>query len=191
MKILTKSIAAGAFIAIAATIFLNCPITVIGAFLFALGLIMVFEYNAKLFTGYVGSARSLKDWVTSAYVFFGNLIGCFAIMLINGTPAMDLWDKKLITPLWLLFGKALMCGAIIEFCVHQNKNHRKLTSILSCLIAIPGFILGGAEHSIADICYAISRRDFSLKSCAVIGVVALGNVLGAQLLNRLEQIDKK
>lgn len=188
MKLIPKSIVAGIFIAIAATVYLNCPITVVGALLFSIGLIMVFEYNASLFTGFVGGARTFEDIGKSALILAGNTLGCAAIAAINATPAIDLWSRKLATPLWLLFGRGVMCGMLIEFCAHQNKKHQKLTSIGSCLIAIPAFILGGAEHSIADICYMMSRRDFSVESFVVIAVVALGNALGAQLLNRFEKL---
>lgn len=186
MQIIKKSIAAGVFIALAATIYLNCTSKIVGAFLFAIGLIMVFTYRAKLFTGYVGSMRTPKELLIALIILVGNFIGCFAVLLFSSVAATEIWSAKLAVPHWLVFGKAIMCGALIEFCVEQNKKQNPILTFMSCLIAIPAFILGGAEHSIADICYMISCGAWSLDGLVFIVIAVVGNVVGAQLLNRLK-----
>lgn len=183
--IISKSIAAGAFIALAATVYLNCSSKIVGAFLFAIGLIMVFTYRAKLFTGYVGGMRTPKHLITALIILIGNFIGCFTILLFSSVAATEIWTAKLAIPHWLVFGKSIMCGALIEFCVAQNKKQNALLTVISCLVAIPAFILGGAEHSIADICYMISCGGWSFNGLLFITIVALGNIVGAQLVNRL------
>lgn len=186
MNTLVRSIAAGVFIALAATVYLNCVNKMVGAFLFAIGLIMVFTYKAKLFTGYVGSMRTPKELLIALIILIGNFIGCFAVLLFSSVAATEIWSAKLAVPHWLVFGKAIMCGVLIEFCVEQNKKQNPILTFMSCLVAIPAFILGGAEHSIADICYMISCGAWSFDGLVFIVIVIIGNVVGAQLLNRLK-----
>jgi len=49
------------------------------------------------------------------------------------------------------------------------------------LICVPAFILFGAEHCVADICYAASAHYYSLELFLFIFIVVIGNSVGSLL----------
>lgn len=186
MKILRTcidSIFAGAMIAIGAVIYLNCPNRIVGAFLFSIGLIVIMEFEFNLYTGKVGFARTVKDSLRLVLIFIMNAIGCSLIFLLPTNDAINIWTGRLDYPLYVVFVKAVVCGILIYVCVHQHKINSREVSIMTTLVAIPAFILCGAEHSIADICFMLAARDFALKGVIFIVIVATGNAVGALLLS--------
>ena len=186
MKILRTcidSIFAGAMIAIGAVIYLNCPNRIVGAFLFSIGLIVIMEFEFNLYTGKVGFARTVKDSLRLVLIFIMNAIGCSLIFLLPTNDAINIWTGRLDYPLYVVFVKAVVCGILIYVCVHQHKINSREVSILTTLVEIPAFILCGAEHSIADICFMLAARDFALKGVIFIVIVATGNAVGALLLS--------
>ena len=186
MKILRTcidSIFAGAMIAIGAVIYLNCPNRIVGAFLFSIGLIVIMEFEFNLYTGKVGFARTFKDSLRLVLIFTTNAIGCSLIYLLPTNDAINIWAGRLDYPLYVVFAKAVVCGILIYVCVHQHKTNSREVSIMTTLVAIPAFILCGAEHSIADICFMLAARGFTLKGAIFILVVALGNAAGSLMLS--------
>ena len=186
MKILCTcidSIFAGAMIAIGAVIYLNCPNRIVGAFLFSIGLIVIMGFEFNLYTGKVGFARTFKDLLWLVLIFITNAIGCSLIFLLPTNDAINVWAGRLDYPLYIVFAKAVVCGILIYVCVHQHKVNSREVSIMTTLVAIPAFILCGAEHSIADICFMLAARDFTLKGAIFIPVVALGNAAGSLMLS--------
>ena len=177
------SIFAGAMIAIGAIIYLNCPNRIVGAFLFSIGLITIMEFDFNLYTGKVGFVRKWRDLPQILFIFLMNTVGC---LLITALPTQDvgaIWNNRLNCPLYTVFMKAIVCGILIYVCVHHHKVHSTPTSILVTLVAIPAFILCGAEHSIADICFMFAARSFTLKGVIFILVVVLGNAIGSLILS--------
>lgn len=186
MKILYtcgNSIFAGLMIAIGAIIYLNCPNRIVGAFLFSIGLITIMELDFNLYTGRVGYVRKLKDVPSLALTFLMNAAGCTFAMLIPTEGATLLWESKLETAWYVVFAKAIICGILIYVCVHQHKRHQRAVSrtvsIITTLVAIPAFILCGAEHSIADICFMLAANNFTMKGVVFILIVAAGNAVGS------------
>lgn len=177
------SIFAGAMIAIGAVIYLNCPNRIIGAFLFSIGLITIMEFGFNLYTGKVGFVRKLRDVPQMMLIFLMNAVGCSFILSMQTQGADAVWANRLDCPPYIVFAKAVVCGILIYVCVHQHKAHSGAASILTTLIAIPAFILCGAEHSIADICFMFAARSFTLKGVLFILVVAVGNAVGSLMLS--------
>lgn len=183
LRVCIDSIFAGAMIAIGAVAYLNCPNRIVGAFLFSIGLIVIMEFELSLYTGKVGYARHMLDIPYLLLVFLMNAAGCMLILLLPTREPETAWFSRLDTPLYVVFAKALMCGILIYICVHLHKKHSAPTNILATLVAIPAFILGGAEHSIADICFMLAARSFTWKGVIFIFIVALGNAAGSLLLS--------
>lgn len=173
------SIFAGAMIAIGAVIYLNCPNRIVGAFLFSIGLIVIMEFGFNLYTGKVGYTRTFKDALWLSLIFIMNFIGCSFIFLLPVKDAINIWACRLEYPLYVVFVKAVVCGILIYVCVHQHNTNSSETSIMTTLVAIPAFILCGAEHSIADICFMFAARQITLKGITFILIVAIGNAVGS------------
>lgn len=184
MQIIKSSIAAGAMIAIAAIVYLNCPNPIIGAFLFSIGLLTIFAYKFSLYTGKIGAITSPKQLPRLGAILVGNACGALISFIAPYTRALEVWSAKAALPLDTLFWKAVICGAIIQICVFFNNKGKPQF----CLVGVPAFILGGTEHSIADICFAIAARDFGWNSIMVIAIVALGNAVGAISMKWFENL---
>lgn len=182
MKILRTcidSIFAGAMIAIGAVVYLNCPNHIVGAFLFSIGLIVIMEFEFNLYTGKVGYARTFKDSLRLALIFIMNTVGCSLVFLLPTNDAINIWDCHLDYPLYVVFAKAVVCGILIYACVHRHKINSGEVSVMTTLVTIPAFILCGAEHSIADICFMFAARQITWKGIVFILIVAIGNAVGS------------
>lgn len=178
LKNFSKSILAGSAIAIGAMIFVQLGGGVPAALLFSIGLYLVLWYKLNLYTGKVGYINSPKEVPSIIVIFIGNLIGCCLALILPVTPfAITIVTAKLATPLWLVFIKAVICGILIYAGVDQYKKNKEYAPI----IAVPAFIIAGAEHSIADICYFMLAQCFSLEVVFFIFIVALGNAVGSLL----------
>ena len=183
LRLYVDSVFAGLMIAIGTTIYLNCPNRVAGAILFSVGLITIMTFGLKLYTGVIGFVRDLTSLLDAVICFLGNGVGCVYIALIPTSGATEVWEAKLQTPLFTAFLKGVICGIIIFLCVAQHKAWGAPTSTITTLVAIPAFILCGAEHSIADICFMFAARNISTKGIILILVVAIGNAVGSLALS--------
>lgn len=188
MKTLINSVWAGIMIAIGSAVYVNCPDKIMGAILFSVGLITIMQLNFYLFTGVVGFARNLQGLLFSFTALIGNTIGCLIILFLP-INATDIIINKLATPLPHVFGRAMICGFLISACViikGVSKNH------WYTLLGVPAFILCGAEHSIADICFLVSAHKLNLSTLPFVITVILGNTVGSLLITlNLEYLKKE
>ena len=141
------------------------------------------EFEFSLYTGKVGFARKCIDIPKLMCIFVMNAIGCLFVFTLPVQEPDATWLNRIGCPAHIVFAKAIVCGILIYLCVHQHKTHPRSTSILTTLVAIPAFILCGAEHSIADICFMFAARDFTIKGVVFILIVALGNAAGSLLIS--------
>lgn len=168
-----NSIWAGVMIAIGAVIYLNCPDKIVGAFLFSIGLIVIMSFGFNLYTGAVGYVRKFKDIPLIINIFLMNFVGCAFIAYVPTNGASEIMQAKLECGLMAAFIKGIICGILIFVCVAHKKDIR------ITMIAIPAFILCGAEHSIADIAFAFAAKSITLQTMLFVLVVAIGNAIGA------------
>lgn len=183
IKLYIDSIFAGLMIAIGTAVYLNCPNRIIGAILFSVGLITIMTFGLKLYTGVIGFVRDWTSIVGAVVCLLGNWVGCVYIALIPTAGGAEIWEAKLQGSLLTAFFKGIICGIIIFLCVAQHKAFGAPTSTITTLVAIPAFILCGAEHSIADMCFMFAARSITIKGIILILVVALGNAVGSLLLS--------
>ena len=175
LKEFIKSIAAGASIAIGTTIYLALG-GWIGAAFFAIGLYLILWFKFNLYSGKVGYINSIKETPNLFIIFIGNLIGCCLIFLIfPSTAATTIMLTKLSVSLWIVLIKGIVCGVLIYAAVQQYKKGKEYAPAL----AVPAFILCGAEHSIADLCFLMAAGIFNLEAIIFICVVAVGNAIGS------------
>lgn len=169
-----SAICAGVMISVAAMVYMNVG-GIVGAVLFAFGLMSIIGLGLKLYTGRVGNTKSLKDIPEMAIVLVGNFVGCLFSLLADGETAYQIINTKMSSTLLEVFVKAILCGVIICACVKVKDN-------LFTVFAVAAFILSGSEHSIADMCYIIASRNINSKTLAFLIVVIIGNAVGSILL---------
>ena len=177
-----KAILAGAAIAIGAMAYLALG-GAAGAIAFSVGLYLVLWYGLNLYTGKVGYASTWKDWANLWFMLIGNLIGCLLVVIILPHPAaIAAITAKLAVPLWIVFLKAVVCGILIYAGVDQFKKGRQYAPI----IAVPAFIICGAEHCIADFCFFVAAGAIMPTTfIPFILIVILGNSIGSLLFRFL------
>lgn len=181
LKNFSKSILAGCAIVIGAAAYVSIG-GFQGAIIFSIGLYLVLWYGLDLYTGKVGYANNIKDVGKLILIFIGNALGCaLALIIPPGAIVVGITANKLATPLFYAFMKAIICGILIYAGVDQYRKQKEYAP----LIAVPAFILAGAEHCIADLCYFIMARCFTIEALIFIIIVAIGNAIGSLLWRRL------
>ena len=174
---LRKSIGAGTLIALCCSLYLNIPNTLVGAVVFSLGLLSVCAFKLNLYTGKVGYTETWRDAVECVDIFLGNAIGCAIVAVItcdivDADRVHTLVVAKNSVPVVLFFFRAVVCGSLMFIGVHAYKKGAWQATIL-CVV---GFILGGAEHSVADTYYFIVGES-PLEARVLTAVI--GNAIGA------------
>ncbi len=188
-KALWNGIAAGFMIGIGAAVFLSCESKVVGAVLFAVGLMGICQLEMMLFTGKIGyivNAHTKEDILATVFCLLGNAIGtCVSGLLIGlcrpALPAVAeaMTDTKLTQPLYLVFISAIFCGILMYTAVAIFKEKGSVAGIIYC---VPVFILSGFEHSIADMAYFWIGLNGGFSAVIFTIVVVLGNTLGGCLV---------
>lgn len=184
MKTFINSIWGGIMISIGTTVYLNCPNKIVGAFLFSIGLITIMIFRFKLYTGEIGYIRKLNEIPYMIVILIGNFIGCISVLTIPTNNAEQIVINKLNCCLFYAFGKAILCGVIIYICV---ATYRTTKNWYIVLIGVPTFILCGAEHSIADLCFIFAAREFTLRALVFIMVIVIGNAVGSLCMSLCTQ----
>ena len=153
-QIIKSSILAGICIGIAGFGYL-AEKSIIGAVLFAFGLLTVVHYKLKLYTGTAGFI--VKGEVGTLFlILLGNLVGCFIVSLIARCSPMPLQE----TAQKLLEGRlatgplkggilAIGCGFIMTTAVTFARKDKNLP----LLFGVPLFIMCGFPHCVADAFY--------------------------------------
>lgn len=162
--------------------------SIIGAVLFAFGLLTVVHYGLRLYTGTAGFIQ--KGEVGKLFfILFGNIIGCLAVALMVRCSPMPLQD----TAQKILEGRLAMgplrggilaigCGFIMTTAVtfaRQGKN-------LPLLFGVPLFIMCGFPHCVADVFYYLCvpvqfLADNALSVLLFYISIVIGNFIGCNL----------
>ena len=188
--------------------------SILGAILFAFGLMSIIFYELHLFTGDAGFVMDETDNENLYITLLGNLLGCVAgSLLLSATlnsdavkfidEALSLREINSWSSIWLVLVKAIGCGLILTISVkfaREAKKERDMVKILPLLFGIPLFLMSGFFHCIVDVFYITcslimsDRFEYGLEDLmpSIIGwvIVVAGNLLGCNL-PRLIMRDKK
>lgn len=197
IKTLRSSIFAGIFIGTAGFGFLASGLqsaygSLVGAVLFALGLMAVVGYKLKLYTGTAGFIKK-NEVGTLFLILLGNIIGCLCMGLLTrvspiahpetGKTIQDVAQGIMET---ILKTGALNCGLLgigCGFLMTTAVTFARQKNILPLLFAVPLFIVCGFTHCVADAFYYLTM-PFECWSFEVLGVyvcTVLGNLIGCNL----------
>lgn len=162
--------------------------SIIGAVLFAFGLLTVVHYALKLYTGTAGFIK--KGEIGDLFIILAaNLLGCYLVSLMARFSPMPLQDTaQKILEGRLAIGPlaggilAIGCGFIMTTAVtfaRQGKN-------LPLLFGVPLFIMCGFPHCVADAFYYMCVPfNFLLSNAADILLfyvsIVIGNFIGCNL----------
>lgn len=154
----------------------------VGAVLFAIGLLTVVHYGFLLYTGRIQNTFDSKaDARQLIPVLLFNVIGCI-VMSMMFFPTPDIVDtataivaKRTCLPPLAVLGRAIGCGFIMTIAVAAAKKG----NYWPLLLGVPGFILAGFIHSIADAFYiSVAWRSLTPEVMWKWLIVVLGNFIG-------------
>ena len=189
-KVLLSAIFAGFAISIGCVAFLQVG-GVIGAILFAFGLLTVVHYGVKLYTGTAGFVNGVftLDSVDLLIVLLGNVIGCALMAYGIYNSDYDFTDKitkiaemRSSLPMVGVFVRAVLCGVIMTAAVKFWRTDRYISLIV---FGVPVFICSGFLHSIADAFYYsyyfIENNSICIGCLKVWGMTVFGNYVGCNV----------
>lgn len=189
IKFLSGALMAGGCIGIAATVYLKIG-GVVGAAMFAFGLIVVVAMKLPLFTGQAQHvwSRDGREYSLLGLMLLLNLAGCFILSALTCTPEMTEASQAIINA--RLAKGPLMCGLLSIPCgfimTAAVRGAGMKNNWLPLLFGVPAFIICGFPHCVADsFYYASCGRDFLLSNgwglLAAYLPTVVGNFLGCNL----------
>lgn len=195
-NLISNSILGGICISIACVVYLKVG-GIIGAILFAFGLLAVVHYGFKLYTGVSGFIQTKKEFIELILILLFNIIGCILTALVMKysqqhliTNAVEVVRTRLSLGLIPCGLMGIGCGFIMTTAVKFAKEDK----YLPLLFGVPVFILCGFLHSIADAFYiSMLPNEVIIKELksilSVYGMIVLGNFIGCNLV-RIIKISK-
>jgi len=177
-----RSILAGICIGLGGAIFVKLG-GVIGAVMFAFGLLSVVHFKLPLYTGTAGfiQLNKFEEYKKMLIILLGNIIGCILLSLMLD-PSQYNADAIIQSRLNTDYGQCLLnamgCGLIMTLIVKGGRDK----NLLLILFGIPLFILLGFYHSIADAFYMmISPIELRNLFFGRYWTIVLGNFIGCNI----------
>ena len=197
-----SAILAGIMISFGGGVFLACESKLAGAILFSLGLTVILLNGFLLFTGktaYLLQNRpSYIPYLLT--IWLGNILGCMlmGLLVLAAKPniadtAAALCDSKLSQSPWQTLILGALCGVLVYIAVDffkSDEDKKAFPKYLLVFTCIPGFIMAGFEHSVADMFYFAASSSYLLytgEGILYILLVSAGNLIGAVLFHNLKR----
>ncbi|MGM9786891.1 MAG: formate/nitrite transporter family protein [Candidatus Cryptobacteroides sp.] len=189
-SLLKEGFLAGAMIGIAGFAYLAVG-GFYGALLFSFGLVSIYLYKLKLFTGTAGNVSlNPEGFLFLLCVLLLNFAGAGVISLFARVSPLEIQEKavavvnqRLMTGWWKCGMLAILCGLIVDEAVHAWKSQQ---NILPTILGVCVFVLCGFCHCIADAFYIslvpvdMLKADFGRIAGVYLSVVA-GNFIGCNV----------
>jgi len=183
-ELIRKSILAGLLIGLSACIYMKVG-GAVGACLFSVGLISVLVLEANLFTGKVGYINSKKKFFDALIILFFNLVTAFIIGLLYRVTfgIHDTIGTRFSNYIWYeVLIKGIGTGIFIYLAVEIYKHNKSIITVILCIMA---FILGGMYHCVADAAY-LGASNITIDALLYFILVIIGNSIGSFLLRLLQ-----
>ena len=184
--IFLRSILAGICIGLGGAIFLKLS-GIIGAIMFAFGLLTVVHFKLPLYTGTAGFIECNKssEWIKMFIILIGNIVGCFLLSLLNisGIDGSNIIEARINGGYTNSLLMGIGCGLIMTLIVKGGRDK----NLLLILFGIPLFILLGFYHSIADAFY-FAVSDMNLQYLVYYMLIVIGNFIGCNVPRLLKYI---
>lgn len=189
-----KGTYAGIMIGVGGTVFLSVSDSVMGSFLFSIGLLMICMYGMNLYTGKIGYILINKfEYVYELLLsLLGNFVGTFLVgrlMLLTrfsniSARALTMSNAKLGDNLLSIFVLAMFCGVLMYIAVNNYKKaQNEIGKYIGIFMCVMVFILCGFEHCVANMYYFTVASAWSLKTFLYLLIMILGNSVGSILIS--------
>ena len=180
-NIFIRSILAGICIGLGGAIFIKLG-GVIGACMFAFGLLTVVHFKLPLYTGTAGfiELNKFEEYEKMLFILLGNILGCILLsyMNIKGIDGTTIIQSRLDTSYLQCLLNAIGCGLIMTLIVKGGRDK----NLLLILFGIPLFILLGFYHSIADAFYMmVVPGELRTLFFGRYWTIVLGNFIGCNI----------
>ena len=174
----SRAIFAGMAIALGGWAYLLAPNPIVGAVLFACGLLTVRLYKLHLFTGKVQFMLTKENpWYYYPIVLLCNFFGVALIATLSHTLVHDaatiIATAKQNQTMTAALEKGIGCGMLMSLATYEK------TPLWVTVLAVATFILAGFNHCIADFYYMLVGTTFSWNLLLTI----FGNIIGGLLLS--------
>ena len=179
--IFIRSILAGICIGLGGAIFIKIG-GIVGACMFAFGLLTVVHFKLPLYTGTAGFINLCKfdEYIKMLYILLGNILGCILLSYLNikdidGTLIIQ---SRIDAGYIQSFLNGIGCGLIMTLIVQGGRDK----NLLLILFGIPLFILLGFYHSIADAYYMmVSPIELRMEYFGTYWTIVFGNFIGCNV----------
>lgn len=178
-----KAVYAGFAIGIGGIVYLSVEQKVIASLLFSFGLLTIVVQEYNLYTGKIGFVKQIGEIPDMLLIILGNYFGTLLAAGIANAATLGIDSRELAklklskTPLQIFLLSAF-CGVMMYLAID---NYKKSKHFLFVIAPVMIFILSGFEHSVANMFYFNLAQSFQLKTFGYIGLMLLGNGVGAKL----------
>lgn len=188
-EFILKSIFGGILISLGGFVYVSSGMSIIGAILFAFGLISVVLSKSNLFTGKSGFCETSQDFINLLYILILNIIGCFAMGYIgHNLDTSSIVYARLNKSIIDIFLLSVGTGMIMTIAV----NYAKQDKWLPLLFGVPLFIICGMPHCIADAFYYSSyfwsNLNLNSEIFYIYFITIFGNFIGCLLPTKIFNI---
>ena len=163
---------------------------VVGAVVFAFGLLTIVAYKLKLFTGTAGFISANKeDFSNLLLILVGNVIGCGVVALMTRLSPNDIncVAEKILSG--RVANGALRSGVLAIGCgfiMTTAVTFARKGNMLPLIFGVPLFIFCGFPHCLVDAFYILTTpASFVAANAGAVfatyGCVVLGNFIGCNL----------
>ena len=187
-ELLRNSAVAGILIGFGCITNLCCENSVVGAFLFSLGLMTVIIQDRWLFTGKIGYWGIKETFVKTEELLiclWMNLLSvsvlCWTFAWFSGLDldASSIMEIKNNENYFEAFLRSVGCGAMMFIAVN---GYNKTKNVLMVIMPVMVFILCGFDHCIANFGYmAMENQFFSWR----LPVWIVGNTVGSMMISKI------
>ena len=192
VKIIRSSFFAGIYIGTASFGFLSATSqtaysSLVGAILFALGLISIIKYQLNLFTGTAGFI-TVNEIGNLFVILLGNIIGCLCMSLL--TKVSPMCDNIQLAAINIMEARmetgAIGCGLLAIGCgllMTTAVTFARQNNFLPLIFAVPLFIVCGFPHCVADAFYylTVPINQWTYEMLLIYLSTVLGNTIGCNL----------
>ncbi len=180
-----KAVYAGFMIGIGGMVYLSLENRMIGSLLFSFGLLTIVVQGFNLYTGKIGFVREMKELADMILIIPGNYIGTLLAAGIANAASLGIDSRALVAAKSArepgqVFLLSVLCGVMMYLAID---NYNKSRQFLFVIAPVMIFILSGFEHSVANMFYFNLAQSFSLHSFAYLGIMVLGNGIGARVFS--------